>query len=1007
MSSRILLLLLALVLIPSEVMGQGTVRGTVTTPDGLPLPGANVAVAETTLGSITSTDGTYRIEGVPAGTRTITATFVGFQPQSRTVAVVDGETVVADFTLREGVELEQVVVEGYRVRRVPIESGAISTVDAAQLEGLTVRSPDQALQGRASGVRVTARSGQPGAGVEIQVRGAGSINAGSDPLFVVDGVQVTRNDQLFLASGNPLTAISPEDIESIEILKDAAAASIYGAQAANGVVIITTRRGRVGATEVTFESQLGSVGPISDFRVMNAEEYSRNRVTAFLNQRARLAATGVPSAADTAAAFNRYGMPDTLGVGTNWQDAVFRSGMTQSYNLSFRGGSDQTTFFVSGRFANDEGQIIASNFRQFGLRLNLDHRVTDNLNLESRISLSNSNVRGTISDGPYINSPFFAAQFLSPLASIYNEPGNPDSGFNLTPPSPFTYNPVAQETWDIRTSSVVAVIASGAVNYEIMPGLFSRTFGGIKFDDSDEFQYRDPRQPPNAGVGGTGAVYASRTADFNLSQTFSYSHLLADMHRLSGMVGTEFKRGTDAWHTAVAQGFPNHLFNALSTAASYTSITETSTEYRQLSFFGDAEYTYDNAYQLRGVLRYDGSSRFGEDRRFGLFGTLAGYVRPLRTGLLPEIDALSELRLRASFGRTGNSEIGNFAARRLFTGAGDYANRPGLRPSSLGNNLLTWESSVEANLGLDVGVLSNRIMFSANMYQQDRNDLLLARDLPVDSGFASLVDNVGSVRAQGLELDLNTLNVDMGGFQWSTNFNITFQRMEVMNLVGDDEEVVVGGYVYRVGEAPRQYRMNLWAGVNPATGRAMHYDQDGNLTYFPGTDDMALVGSPDPDFFGGLGNTLSYAGVTLDAFFQFDYGRTTFNNDRWFSDYSHFSYNKAVRVIDHWSQPGDMAVNPIPYYGATWPDGSTEGIFESSRFIEDASYIRLKQLRLSYAVPTSVLQQAGLRTGTVFVQGENLATWTAFTGIDPEVVGTALGRYPQARVFTAGFRVGL
>ena len=1049
-----LALLLAFVPTSVSAQGGGTITGTVLDGEGVPVIQGNVVITELSRGAATDLQGQYTLENVPAGTYVVEASFIGLESQRAPVTVVAGQTVTQDFQLEEGVELGNVIVEGYRIRREAVESGAASTVNARDIETLTVRSADAALQGRAAGVRATSASGQPGAGIVVNVRGSGSISAGTDPLYIIDGVQISNDDEGNLASTNPLASINPQEIESIEVLKDASATSIYGSQAANGVVLITTKRGQSGRTQVEFSTQVGSVQPISDYRVLTAPEYLQNRYNARLN-RLRLREGLDPNAPATRAAaaattVSRYGgravdndgdgvaetfVPEnrvpadvngdgTIGadefavVNTNWQDAVFRDALTQQYSLSARGGNDRTRFYVRGNYTNDEGQVIASQFEQYGFRVNLDHNVSDNVQFESSLNASNSNYRGTIGGGAFINSPFWAAQFIPPTNAIYTVPGNEESGFNLRPNPTFSYNPIAQESFDTRTSDVVRLIGSGAMNLQLPYGFLARSFGGFNFGDIQEQDYRDPRIPQNAPVGGRLSVLASRTLEFNLSQSLQYARLFNQNHALDLLGVVEYRRGFEDDFNARGAGFPNSLFRTLSSAATPEIARGAKTEFRFTSLIGNAEYTFDNTYQLAATLRYDGSSRFGVENPFGLFGSLGGYVRlsnlgPLRGGFF------NDLKLRASYGTTGNANIGNFSSRQLIGAGGEYAGNPGITPSSIGNTFLTWEELEEANLGLDASVFGGRLSLSTDVYNRDSNELLLDRPLTTDSGFGSVISNVGTVRQQGLEFALQTRNVETSLFSWTTNFNIAFQRAEVRSLAGGDSTFVlledafgddpVGGDVYRIGEAPGQYRLVEYAGVNPANGRPMYYDpRDGSLTYNGAAiplEDQQLFGNELPDYFGGLGNTFTVGPVALDVFFQYDFGRTTFNNNAFFSD-SGFDFNKSERVLDAWQQPGDVVAQPAPIDGDAYNDGTSARLFGTTRYLEDASYIRLKQLTLSFQVPARYLGTVA-RNARIYLQGENLVTFTEYSDIDPEVVGTALGEYPQSRRIIGGISVGI
>ena len=430
---------------------------------------------------------------------------------------------------------------------------------------------------------------------------------------------------------------------------------------------------------------------------------------------------------------------------------------------------------------------------------------------------------------------------------------------------------------------------------------------------------------------------------------------------------------------------------------------------------GSGEYTFDNTYQVAATMRYDGSSRFGADTRYGLFGSVGAFARLSNLGPLRGSSLVNELKLRLSYGTTGNSNIGNFPALQLFSGAGEYGGLPGIAPTQLANPVLTWEELEEINLGLDYGFFNGRVNGSVDVYTRDSNELLLARDLPVDSGFGSIIENVGTINQRGIELGINTVNARFGPFEWRSTFNIAFQDGEVKSLVGDDEEILANGRVYRVGFAPAQLQFPAYAGVNPANGRPMYYETSyddngelvfGDLTYDAASiapDDQPLWGNDSPDFFGGLGNTFVLGPVSLDIFFQYDYGRTTLNNNAFFSDVD-FNFNKSFRVLDRWQNPGDITTVPAPIFNGAYNDGTSNFEF-SSRFLEDASYIRLKQLALSVQVPSRFLQST-VRSARIYAQAENLITWTNFTDVDPELVGNALGQYPQSRRIIGGLSIG-
>ena len=1031
-------------LFAAPAMAQtGTVQGTVLDVEGQPLIGANVLVVDEGTGAAVGLEGDYTLSLAP-GVYVLRASYIGFESSEFPVTVRAGETVTQDFVLT-ALELDEVIVvtDAYRVRREASETGASSIVDGRELETLNVRSADGALQGRAAGVRITSNGGQPGAGLAVNVRGSGSITAGSEPLYIIDGVQVENSSEVSSSTrtgtSNILAGISPQDIASIEVLKDAAAASIYGAEAANGVVLITTKRGREGRTQIEFGTQIGTASRAQQLDLTNAREYLQYRFEGYRNAY-RALVPGAPEA--DAIAFATAQTPRRVGgtvvngefvpeqrvradyngdgvvgddefrvVDTDWQDLTYRDALTQQYNLSARGGNERTSFFLSGRYVDDQGIVVGSGFEQYGLRINLDHRVSDAVALESRLNVVNSNTNGTVQGTNSTQGATWAGNLIAPIFSPYNVVGSPESG--LAPRvvgSIFSNNPLFFQENVTNTADAAQITASAAMNAEILPGLFSRTLAGLSFVDYQESFFGDPRLPSFTANRGTSIASASRTTEFNASQALNYLTTFADVHALTTVLGVEYRRRNEDDFSASARTTPFFEFRTLSSASDAQNPTQFKTESVRGSVFGNAEYTYDNTYQVNATLRYDGSSRFGANNRYGLFGTVGTFVR-LNRLLAPESRFLNDLKLRASYGVVGNSAIGDFQARQLIAGIGDgYAGSPAIRPTTLGNDLLSWEEKSEFNVGLDYGVLSNRVSGAIDVYTQDVSELLLNAPLPLDSGFGSNIQNIGTIRQQGIELGISTTNVLTPTFEWTTSFNIAFQRGEVLELINDEEELVIGGRTYKVGEAPAQLEYTPYAGVNPATGRPMYFDAEGNLTYNPSDEDEAFFGNDDPDYFGGFENRFRVGPVTLAAFVQYDFGRTTLNNDRFFSDTGLFVVNATEDLYNgRWQQPGDLAREPAPYANEFgYPDGTTPALF-TSRFVEDASYLRLKLLSLTYQVSPSLFRSARIpvQNASIYVQGENLLTRTNYRGLDPELVGNGLAEYPQARTIIAGVRVGL
>ncbi len=1028
----------ALLLLAPAAFAQddGVLTGTIFSADTEEtLPGANVILVGTDYGAAADPNGRYEIRDVPAGTYTVRASFIGYETAEVEITIASGETVTQDFMLQAGArELREVVVSGYRVQQAEAATGAVAQVGSEEIEGSISENFGDAVQGRMAGVRITSANGMPGGQIEFDIRGSASINAGDAPLYIIDGVQVSGESEAggIYFSVSPLSSINPSDIESVRVLKDVAATSIYGAQAANGVVIINTKGGRVGEAQVNFSAQLGAVSNAGGIEVMSAPEYSRFQTRGYLNSYVPylMSLYGISREAARDAALNGgyflagartlFGDPETVQT-TDWQDAVFRTGLTQAYNLSVQGGSEDIRYYVSGSYTDAEGQVIGSAFSRATLRSNLDFSVTDNLEVEARVNLSRMYQDGVVHDGIYINSPLYGSLLIRPDRQIYNERGNPESGFNFDFTSDtFGFNVVAEEALTQDDFTNTQVEGSLALNYQLAPGLLTRTLAGVNFVDTQQEFYNDPRIPQWAAVIGSGFVGGGRTTDYNISQTLNYNDTYAERHDLSTVAGAEYKRQGASDFGFGGQGFTNAGFRNLANAASPTSVSFTETEYRVLSFFGEAEYTFDDRYIVGGTLRTDGSSRFGEENRFGIFGSGSAAWRLSEEAFMEDVEFVNSLKLRASAGVTGNSQIDDFASRFLFSGGGEYFGGPagggvrsGFRPAQLGNPDLTWERSEQYNLGLDYSLFGARLSGSFNLYRNNTSNLLLFRPLPIYSGFTSRLENVGSIRSEGIEVSVSTVNLDVGGFRWDTDFNISFQRTEVLELAGGEEAINFGNIRYEVGEPIAQYYYPEYAGVNPDDGRPFFYDENGNLTYLAVEADSRLLGNQEPDFYGGLGNTFSYGGLTLDVFFQFDYGRTVFWDDGLALD-SPFLYNKRKMLTEAaWSQSGDVTQYPKPYYFGfsstdPVPINSRLTFYDSGRWLEDASYIRLKQVRLGYSLPDALTEPAGFQNATLFVQGRNLVTFTNFPGFDPELVGLFDGgNYPQSREITAGLSLSL
>lgn len=988
---KILLLGLMLLVGSAVAFAQNRViTGTViSTEDNLGVPGATVLVKGTTIGTATDLDGKYSIS-VPAGSNVLVFSFVGLSPQEVTIGNQSTINVELDPDVQA---LSEFVITSYGDQSKREITGAIASVKGEVFENLPVQSFDRAMQGRIAGVQVTSASGQPGGTLNVRIRGVGSINAGNNPLYIVDGVQIADGGLSGQGSQNALASINPNDIESIEVLKDAAAAAIYGAQAANGVVLITTKKGKKGATQVKLSVQEGIVDPLNLYDIMSSNELATIKRDAYIN-----AGLNPANAAAT------YGNPEDPNLqNSDWVDALYRQGRLSVYDLSVSGGDDKTNFYLSGSYTKQQGQIEMSDYQRATGRLNVTHRPNKKLTIGANLSLSYQRSNGSIANGNFVNSPFVAGFSARPNVPIYEE----DGSFARYPSNHlFGYNIVQGVFEELRRGTSVQTVSNLSLNYQITPWLSWTSYFGIDFADTRDENNRPSTIPVFSSYGGSAFYADERNNNYNTNHNFNFNKKFNDVHTVSGILGFEYKGFQNERTTASGRGFADPSLRYLQNAAVPFAVGGFYTEFKRAGFFGQAKYEYDDKYTADVTIRRDGHSRFGEQNRWGTFGAVSAGWRISSESFLQDVSWLDNLRLRASWGITGNSSIANFASRSLVGNTGQYLGAGSLGLSQLGNDLLTWEESETVNIGVDGTFFNGRIITTVDFWRKDSKALLFNTPLPIDSGFGSITRNTGQVRNQGIDLDIQTVNVVAGKFQWSTAFNVTFLENELIELYDGLDRI---GNDLIVGRPIDFWYTNQYIGINPANGVAMYEDENGNPTYIVGADTQRYIGSGLPTSYGGLANTFSYGPITLEVFFQGQLGNIAGNQDLFnLGDWGAGTGNQLSSMNDYWKQPGDITFVGRPYEGGQAPGTSNIDTF-STRLLNDGGYVRLKQVTLNYTLPSSAASKIGMRNMSVYVQGLNLATFTNFNGIDPEVVGiagnTTFGRYPNGRQISAGINL--
>ncbi|MXV17033.1 SusC/RagA family TonB-linked outer membrane protein [Hufsiella ginkgonis] len=1008
MKQKLLIFFLSLFTVAQAVAQTRTVTGTVTgNDDGGPIPGVSVRVKGTQVAVQTNASGVYSIR-LADNQNVITFTSIGYKTHDETI----GNRTTVNVGLTPDVSnLNEVVITGYGVEQKRDIAGAVSRVTGAEIENMPVASFDRAIQGKMSGVLVQGSSGIPGGNVQMRIRGSGSINAGNDPLYIVDGVQMQGGDiSRSLTSANLLNAINPNDIESIDVLKDAASAAIYGSQAANGVVIITTKRGKSGKTKLTLNYQTGGTDMINKTPVTNGPQFLELMYEA---RRNLLLAQGLNATQATQVADARstslYGfVPSTFGNAPtyDWQEAMTRRGNTNLIEGNANGGNESTQFYLSGSYQKLNGQIIKSDFSRGTMHLNLNHKASSRLSFDTKLNLSTI-TQNAVESSNQSGSLFLSGVTIPSIQPIYNPDGTYAEPVLGTRPS----NVIKQTNYNKNLGVTNQLTGSVGADFEIVSGLKFRSAWNLDYTDIVEDRYIDPRTRDGAAFGGQANELNTRRANWSTDQVFNYIKKFNEDNNLTALLGFSYRNVVDNTITAQGRSFPNELFQTLQSAATPFGVNSSFTTYRTAGYFTKVNYTYKGRYIINSTLRYDGSSRFGADKKYGWFPSVSLAWRLSDESFVKKIDAISELKLRGSYGITGNQQIGNFDSRSLFQGnaASAYNGIGGITPTGLGNAVLSWEENHSIDLGLDFAFFNSRLAGTFDAFRRTSKDLLLDRPLPSTSGFTTISQNIGSVKNEGLELELTTQNITSKAFKWSTNFNWTLIRSRVLKL-NEGLDRIISSNAF-VGKPLGSIYVVEFAGVNAATGRPFWYDANNNITYQPSesagvNDARRIIGKSVPDSYGGIGNTFSYKGVDLNVFFQGQFGNTLINNNSFFGERSGSSEtNHTMRVYDRrWRQPGDITDWP-KMYNSTEPLNRGLASF-SSRNYESGAYIRLKTVTLSYSLPASWLTKAKMRSVRINLEAYNLLTFTGYTGYDPEVTGSDLGVFPQGKTLTAGIQVG-
>ncbi len=1029
-----------------------TVTGQVTDSQGLPLPGATILEKGTLNGSATDLDGNYSI--TVDDQAILVFSFLGYAISEE---AVQGRTVISVQLVESASALDEIVVTGYGRQVKRDITGSVSSISASQIKDLPVTSFENAIQGQLAGVQVSETSGEPGAGPTVRVRGVGSISAGNDPLYVVDGFPISKNVDLGVQGDNfrrgegrfrpptqnPLGTLNPNDIESIQVLKDAAAASIYGSRGSNGVIIITTKSGkRTGAPVVSYDSYVGIQSVANKIDLMNAAEliaYNTEAVnTAYLQANPGASASDPNSMRSNAA----WRIPDDIqnpdGTNTDWQDVIFQSAFQQNHNLSVSGGAEKVGYHIAGNYYNQEGIIDGSGFDRYSLRINVEADVTEKLRLGLNLSPSYTSSDKLPAGSPYFARPpgiVYSALVHSPTVRPLNADGTPNQldnqsymltsdgeGASMTTAS----NPLAIIEGVDDKLNQFRTLTNLYLEYDIMEGLTFKTFFGVDINNyKRNFFRKNSLLYRNAATGEPyGQSSSSESVNWLAEQTLSYAKELEGGHSFNAVVGyTAQKEHLDV-NTIVADNFPDDLVTTISggQVVQGTAIQE---EWSLVSMLARVNYVYNDRFLLTASIRSDKSSRFGAGNKVGIFPSASVGYR-----ISNDLDSewLSDLKVRLSWGQTGNFLIPNYASIGLlaqgnYTFGGSLNN--GIAPSTISNQDLSWEKTSMYDIGLDFGILEDRIYGSIEYFNSTTTDLLLAVQVPSALGFTNALTNIGEVVNKGFEFSITSRNTT-GNFKWTTDINFSTVDNEVTKLGDSGDPILSSGgagnrHITRIGDPIGSYYGYQTDGIyqtqaeidagpvdqvatpRPGDFRWVDVNNDG----FINASDRTVTGNYLPDFTYGMTNSFGYSNFNLSFLIQGVQGSEVLNLTRRHLGNGEANFNSYAAWNERWRSPQDPGNGEIPRANRQTGNSNNR---PSSYQVEDASYIRLRNVTLSYTFPKSNLGTtfSGLR---LYVSGTNLITITDYLGFNPEVnniednvnvQGEDYGAYPLSSVFSFG-----
>lgn len=992
-----------------SAMAQTRISGTVlSAEDDSPVMGASVLVKGGNATALTDIDGKFTIVIPQGASKTLVISFIGMEKAE--VFARDGMVVRMNSASHS---LDEVLVVGYGTQRREAKTGSITQVSGDELDAIPATSVDKMLSGKLAGVQIASTSGQPGSATSIRIRGTSSINAGNEPLYVVDGIPITSGSTSVASETmNAIALINPSDIASVTVLKDAAAASIYGSRAANGVILITTKTGSKdnGKASVTLRARYGGtmLANDNDFGMMNLQQYV---------QYYRDAATNAGYDPDMPG--SEYYMPLSAanGKGTDWMDLMTRTGQLQEYEAIVSGGNSKTNYYTSLSYSNHESIIVGNGFEKMQMRANMDSEINKWLKFGTRIQggymKSVDTAGGELAPG----NPFWSGMAGAPTLGMYNADGtfidyakeaenfrNGQSTFRQDQINAmslfFNINPLMairdMDKWDKQYK----VYGTAYLEWKPIKQLTFKTNNSVEFAATEAHIYY-PHYILESASGNALNSATQFNSMFTTSNTITYNDVFADDHYLNVMVGQEAYALKYWWLMGSSQQVDaDYKYHSSVASKEYSSVSDGLSNATMVSFFAMADYNYASKYYLQLALRTDGSSKFGADNRWGTFWAIGASWNMHNENFLKDVSWLNQLKLRYSYGVNGNDDIGFYQHYGLY-GVGSYNGVNISVPGQLPNKDLTWELNKTHNVGIDFRIF-DRLNVTVEWYTRKTEDMLLATAIPTTTGFSSIMKNAGSIRNNGVEVQLDATIFDTNDFQWTAGLNFAANRSKVLDLNG--QEYLGSSIRYVVGKSLMNYYLYDYAGVNPMNGNALWRDEQGQLTEDAASARRVYAGSPEPKWFGGFNTNLTWKGLSLDIQLEAKYGNKVYNNDRgvYESDGSIAIQNLWKGAANYWKKPGDTNCLPKPIM-----NNSTNSSQLSTRYVEDGSYLRIKDVTLAYTLPQKWTKKALMNNVRFYVSALNLYTFHNMNYWDPEhgMTGSTLVTYPMTRSVIGGIDI--